>query len=123
MCDICLPTCGLCKPISIVMFTCMECGKAGNVTREEYLMHMGLPHRLSEAEAKMHEANAGAPLLCKECGCDLLETLQRKIQPASCRRSQILCGFPCGRHTQDPDPSNPCKTMVPIGSYQITSVN
>lgn len=117
MCNICFPTCGRCKPVSIVLFTCLNCGRADNVTRDEYLMYANLPHKLSEAEAEMHEANAGAPLLCKECGTNLLETLQRKIVPAMCKRSQIQCGFPCGRHTQDPEPSNPCTTMVPIGPY------
>ncbi len=117
MCNICFPTCGRCKPISIVVFTCLSCGKPDNVTREEYLMYTNLPHKLSDAELKMRADNGGAPLLCKECGNDLLETLRQKIQPTMCKRSQIQCGFPCGRHTQDPTPDNPCATMVPIGPY------
>lgn len=117
MCNVCFPTCGRCRPVSIVTFTCLECGKADKVSREEYLMYTELPHKLSEYEQKMHAANAGAPLLCKECGGNLLETLRQKIAPAQCKRSQILCGFPCGRHTQDHNPSDPCATMVPVGAY------
>lgn len=87
MCEACLPTCGICKPMSVVMFVCEECEMPGNVSREEYLMYAGLPHRLTEGEAKMHEANAGSPLLCKECVCDLLEMLKKKVRPAPCRRT------------------------------------
>lgn len=117
MCEVCLPTCGICKPMSVVMFACEECEMPGHVTREEYLMYAGLPHRLSEAELKMHGANAGKSLLCKECGRDLLETLRKRVPPAPCKRSRIICGFPCGCCMHDHDPSNPCKTMVPVGPY------
>ena len=76
------------------------------------------PHRLTEAEKLLHEKNDGAPRLCKGCGCNLYDVLQQKITPAACKRSNILCGFPCGRHTQDPDPENLCATMVPMGEYR-----
>ena len=117
MCNICFPTCGRCRPISIVTFACPECGKADKVTREEYLMFTGRPHKLSEFEEKMHAENGGAPRVCAGCGCDLSDFLQQKITPTACKRSQITCGFPCGRHEQDPEPGNPCMTMVPVGPY------
>lgn len=118
MCNICFPTCGRCRPISIVTFTCPECGKSDSMSREEYLMFTKRPHRLTEAEKLLHEKNDGAPRLCKGCGCNLYDALQKKITPAPCKRSNILCGFPCGRHTQDPDPENLCVTMVPVGEYR-----
>lgn len=118
MCNICFPTCGRCRPVSIVTFACPECGKPDSTTREGYLMHTGRPHKLADFEKMMHEENAGRPLRCKECGCDLTETLQQRVIPASCKRSQILCGFPCGRRVQDADPENPCSTMVPMGDYR-----
>ncbi len=117
MCNVCFPTCGRCRPVSIVTFTCPNCGKSDSVTREEYLMYTGRPHKLSDAERAMHESNGGAPRLCKGCGVNLASLLEERITPASCRRSRILCGFPCGRHTQDEDPDNPCATMVPVGEY------
>ena len=118
MCNICFPTCGRCRPISIVTFTCSKCGKSDSISREEYLMFTKRPHRLTEAEKLLHDKNDGAPRLCKGCGCNLYDVLQQKITPAACKRSNILCGFPCGRHTQDPDPENLCATMVPMGEYR-----
>lgn len=135
MCWGCSPYCGKCKPAPIIPVVCPTCGKALMVTREEYLRVFGLPHRGSDAARRAALAagpgstgrekgaldDDGVPR-CKRCGRDLTAELGSEVDPAPCRRSGIICGYPCGRRDEDPvRGAKRCETMVPVGRYHLDS--
>lgn len=86
------------------------------MTRDEYLIRSGLPHKRSIMEKKMIERGETEAILCDACGADLIETFRREIEPLPCTRSQVICGFPCGRRNEaHVEGVMPCPHMVPVG--------
>lgn len=111
----CNPECDKCSPKEVVTVACPACGMRNSLERVRYLRHFGLPHNPTIVEKKVLEMFPDAPLACTACGHDLEQAFDDAMEPLPCTRSGILCGFPCGRHVEEPDPSRPrCKTMVPL---------
>ena len=116
MCETCNPLCGNCKPPALKAVVCPACGKATLLTREECLLHLGRPHRMTDAERAMAaERPFGAPA-CASCGASLREALEQRVVPRACSFSGIVCGYPCGQSsaTRRPDDA-PCAHQVPLG--------
>ncbi len=112
----CNPLCGRCKPRRIVETVCPQCGAPCSMTREEYLVCFGLPHRKGSLERKVAERSGVGEPRCESCGRDLTEVFRRAVDPAPCHLQQVVCGFPCGRRDEPPrDGAPPCRTMVPLG--------
>ena len=111
----CNPECDKCSPREIVAVNCPSCGTKNTLERVRYLRHFDLPHHQDIVEKKVLEMFPDEPLACTGCGINLEEVFDDAVQPLPCMRSGILCGFPCGRHVEQPDDSKPrCKTMVPL---------
>lgn len=111
----CDPRCGQCRPKRIVEADCPQCGMPHSMTREEYLIYFGLPHRVGILEKKMLERGAVQAPRCPSCGCDLAKAFEAAVPPAPCRLQQVLCGFPCGRRNEPRKVDTPpCRTMVPL---------
>ena len=112
----CNPLCGNCRPKRIVQVVCPSCGFSNEITRDEYLIMFGLPHKQSVLEKKILERGGVARPACSACGEDLLEVFRNAIVPAECIGNRVICGFPCGRK-DDPyrEGAMPCPTMVPVG--------
>lgn len=116
MCQTCSPLCGNCKPATYKPVLCSTCGKATLLMREECLLYLKRPHRLSQREQELLESGGPEAPVCKACGADLGGDVEASIQPLGCRYSGIICGYPCGRHAEDRRPgAPPCKKQVPLG--------
>lgn len=112
----CNPICDKCSPKKLVQIACPHCGTTNQVEREEYLLHFGLPHRLNMIERKMKERGFTCDMSCSMCGKDLEEVYAAAVEPRVCKRIGIICGYPCGRSSEEPTENNrTCNTMVPLG--------
>ena len=112
----CNPLCGRCRPRRIVEVGCPQCGAPRSMTREEYLVYFGLPHRRSVLERKIEERGGAEAPRCESCGKDLTEAFRGAVAPAPCHLQRVICGFPCGRRDEPrKDGTPPCATMVPLG--------
>ena len=111
----CNPECDKCSPKEVVAVTCPSCGTRNTLDRYHYLRHFDLPHAQDIVERKVLAMSPDTSLACTACDADLEDVYDDAITPLPCTRSGIVCGFPCGRHAEQPDPSKPrCKTMVPL---------
>lgn len=116
MCYACNPSCGRCKPKRVISVECPECAAPSSLKREEYLLLFGLPHRLNILEKHMLERGGVPEPVCPYCATPLLETFRAAVEPAVCKTSGIVCGYPCGRAAEEPRPGDaPCAFMVPLG--------
>lgn len=112
----CNPECDTCSPKQILAVQCPRCGARNTLKREEYLYHFDLPHKKSIMEQKMLEKGLEYSVSCVFCGADLEQVYKDAVEPKECKRMGILCGFPCGRHKEEPNGTNErCNTMVPLG--------
>lgn len=111
----CNPTCGKCRPKRIVEATCPQCGGACSMGREEYLLFFGLPHKHSVIDEKILARGGSAAPTCKFCGADMVKPFKDAVVPEVCKKSQVLCGFPCGGRFEEPRKGvRPCQHMVPL---------
>lgn len=119
MCYACNPECGRCKPKRIVAVSCPSCGAPATLRREEHLLLFGLPHRRNMLEERLLRRGGVAAPSCKLCGQGLVEAFRQAVAPAICRRFGIVCGYPCGRNDEDPQPGvAQCPFMVPLGKLE-----
>lgn len=111
----CNPLCSGCMPKRIVQVVCSGCGKKNSIKRDEYLMHFKLPHGKSQAEKEMISQGHIVNMTCKSCGCDLEDDYRASMQPTECKRTGIVCGFPCDRSLEEPNAQNrTCQYAVPL---------
>ena len=89
------------------------------MTREACLHFLGRPHRVTDREREMIESGEIGEPVCRKCGADLHDALERQIRPTECSFSGIVCGYPCGRCSRMRLVSDePCETQVPMGRFE-----
>lgn len=93
----CDPRCGKCRPRRIVEVDCPACGYCSSITREEFLVFFGLPHKRNVMEMKILEHGGVETPRCPMCGTDLSEVFRVAVPATPCRANRVVCGFPCGR--------------------------
>ena len=120
----CNPTCGKCRPKGIIEVVCPECGVICRMTREEYLIYFELPHRKTVFDRKIIERGGVQPPVCETCNAALTETFRAAVSPLPCRKSGVMCGYPCGGRFDQPSANGAsCPTVVPVGKYDPAEVD
>lgn len=118
MCYACNPSCGRCRPKRVISVECPQCGAPHSLSREEFLLLFDLPHKKSILERKMIERDGVQAPACGVCGASLAEAFRQAVEPRECKRSRIVCGYPCGRCDEVAEegtaPEAPCAFMVPL---------
>jgi hypothetical protein len=111
----CNPTCGKCRPKRIIQASCPVCGKTEEMTREEYLLFFNLPHRRNVMDRKIIEEGGPSTPRCAMCGADMTALFKEAVKPLPCRKSRVVCGYPCGGCNEPyREGAMPCAQMVPL---------
>ena len=119
----CNPTCGKCRPRRIIEAPCPQCTTHCEVTREEYLNAFNIPHKQSILDRKLLEHGPVPMPTCRTCGASLEPALENAVTPLPCTRSHIVCGWPCGLHTeQAPSSTYSCPNAVPLAPFEGNEV-
>lgn len=115
MCYACNPTCGRCRPKRTISVECPTCAAPASLRREEYLLLFDLPHEKNVLEQRLLERGGVSAPVCRVCGGKLTEAFRRAVVPAACKQNGIMCGYPCGRCDEPPEPGAPlCPYAVPL---------
>ena len=78
MCWICNPFCGNCHPPTKRTVVCPECGASLVFGKSDFF--------------------DGAEHHCGECLADITQVV--RIEPVECKRSGLVCAYPCGQATR-----------------------
>ena len=110
MCLSCNMFCGRCRPAPYVSIVCPSCGEQNDITREDCIRTLGYRDR------KTGKAPLGYTVSCSECHEDLHDSIANVVVALDCKRSGIVCGYPCGRHAKEFFPGDlVCERQVPLG--------
>lgn len=110
MCLSCSIFCGRCRPAPFVSFNCPSCGTRNEVSREDCIRALGYRDR------KVGKVPVGYAVHCTECGENLNGCIKDEVKPMDCKRSGIVCGYPCGKHWKELFPGDlVCEKQVPLG--------
>ena len=110
MCLSCSPFCGRCRPALYVAVVCPSCGEMVDVSRMECI------HALGYRDRQSGKAPEGYIAHCPKCDASLNGQIAEAVKPLDCKRSGIVCGYPCGRHMKEFFPGDlVCARQVPLG--------
>lgn len=115
MCETCNLMCGKCKPAALYRMLCPHCGKGLLIPREQCIDILGRPRSGRKKDAEPVDST------CKWCHEDLTQTLEELIKPEDCLYTGIVCGYPCGQHTQTRhEGERACRQPVPMGKLSYS---